>query len=329
MKTPRSSASSWAWIFGCAVLFLIAAVILPLIGPTGIDMQRVFAKSAPDYGIFVELRITRVLLGLLAGGALALGGGLFQAMLRDSLATPYTLGVSAGAALGAVLVLALDLERILGFPALWLGSMLGAGAVLALVAGASWKGGYISGVRLLLTGISLNSICSAFILLIYGVVRERRSFSITQWLLGSVDSVSYTALFVFAVAVALSCAVLLRQARAWNLIAIGETWAASRGVDLRRVMLTGYVCGSVLTAGAIALTGPIGFVGLIVPHLVRSRISPDNRLLLPCSFLLGGVLLAACDAIGRVVLAPAELPAGAVMAVIGGPYLVWVVRRRF
>ena len=94
-------------------------------------------------------------------------------------------------------------------------------------------------------------------------------------------------------------------------------------------MLTGYVCGSVLTAGAIALTGPIGFVGLIVPHLVRSRISPDNRLLLPCSFLLGGVLLAGCDAIGRVVLAPAELPAGAVMAVIGGPYLVWVVRRRF
>jgi len=190
MKAPQSSASSFGWISGCAVLFIVAAVILPLIGPTGIDMQRVFAKAAPDYGIFVELRITRVLLGLLAGGALALGGGLFQAMLRDSLATPYTLGVSAGAALGAVLVLALDLERILGFPALWLGSMVGAGAVLAMVAGASWKGGHISGVRLLLTGISLNSVCSAFILLIYGVVRERRSFSITQWLLGSVDSVS-------------------------------------------------------------------------------------------------------------------------------------------
>jgi iron complex transport system permease protein len=329
MKAPQSSARPVAWISGCGLLFLVAAVILPLIGPTGIDLQRVFAKAAPDYGIFVELRITRVLLGLLAGGALALGGGLFQAMLRDSLATPYTLGVSAGAALGAVLVLALDLERILGFPALWLGSIAGAAVVLALVAGASWKGGHISGVRLLLTGISLNSICSAFILLIYGVVRERRSFSITQWLLGSVDSVSYTALGIFAVAVAVSCTVLLRQARAWNLIAIGESWAASRGVDLRRVMLTGYVCGSVLTAGAIALTGPIGFVGLIVPHVVRSRISPDNRLLLPCSFLLGGVMLAACDAIGRVVLAPAELPAGAVMAVIGGPYLIWVVRRRF
>ena len=124
------------------VLFVLCAVMLPLVGPTGLDMQRVFAKAAPDYGIFVELRITRVLLGLLAGGALALGGGLFQAMLRDSLATPYTLGVSAGAALGAVVVLALDLERILGFPALWLGSMAGAGAVLVMVAGASWKGGH-------------------------------------------------------------------------------------------------------------------------------------------------------------------------------------------
>jgi len=329
MKRQPPHSSSFTWISGCGILFIVAAVILPLIGPTGINMQRVFAKAAPDYGIFVELRITRVLLGLLAGGALALSGGLFQAMLRDSLATPYTLGVSAGAALGAVLVLALDLERILGFPALWLGSMAGAGVVLALVAGNSWKGGHISGVRLLLTGISLNSICSAFILLIYGVVRERRSFSITQWMLGSVDSVSYTALMAFAAAVVLCCAVLLRQARDWNLIAVGETWAASRGVNLQRVMLTGYVCGSVLTAGAIALTGPIGFVGLIVPHLVRSRISPDNRLLLPCSFLLGGVMLAACDAIGRVVLAPAELPAGAIMAVIGGPYLVWVVRRRF
>src|SRR5580765_7035477 len=116
MKAPQTAASSFAWITGCGLLFLVAAVFLPMIGPTGIDMQRVWAKAAPDYGIFVELRITRVLLGLLAGGALALGGGLFQAMLRDSLATPYTLGVSAGAALGAVLVLALDLERILGFP---------------------------------------------------------------------------------------------------------------------------------------------------------------------------------------------------------------------
>jgi iron complex transport system permease protein len=269
------------------------------------------------------------LLGLLAGGALALTGSLFQSMLRDSLATPYTLGVSAGAALGAVTTIALGLDGLFGFPAAWAGAMAGAAAVLVIVAGASWKRGQLSGARLLLTGIALNSICSAFILLINSVVGDRRSFSITQWLLGSVDSVSYRALLFFGTVVAAASIVVIAQARSWNLLAVGEAWAGSRGADLRRLTITGYCCGSVLTAGAIALTGPIGFVGLIIPHLVRSRISPDNRILMPCSLLLGGVLLAGCDTIGRIVLAPAELPAGAVMAIMGGPYLVWLVRRRF
>ncbi len=317
------------WIWGSAIVFLCAAMLLPWIGSGSINMDRVLAKAAPDYPIFVELRIPRTILGLLAGGALSLTGSLFQSMLRDSLATPYTLGVSAGAALGAVLTFALDLDRILGFPAAWAGAIVGAAVVLLLVAGASWKRGQLSGVRLLLSGIALNSICSAFILLINSLVRDRRSFSILQWLLGSVDAVSYRALFIFGFVVLITSLAVISQARGWNLLAVGETWAGSRGADLRRLTITGYCCGSVLTAGTIALTGPIGFVGLIVPHLVRSGISADNRILMPCSLLLGGVLLASCDTIGRIVLAPAELPAGAVMAIIGGPYLVWLVRRRF
>jgi iron complex transport system permease protein len=304
-------------------------MVLPCIGPSSISLERVLAKVSPDYPIFVELRLSRTLLGLFAGGALSLAGCLFQSMLRDSLATPYTLGVSAGASLGAVLTLAFDLDRLIGLPATWIGAIAGAAIVLLILGGASWKGGQLSGARLLLCGISLNGVCSAFILLTDSVVREQRSFSITQWLLGSVDAVSYRALLIFGAAVAIASAVIIRQARAWNLLAVSEAWASSRGVDMRRLMITGYCCGSVLTAGAIALTGPIGFVGLIVPHLVRSRISPDNRVLMPCSLLFGGVLLASCDTIGRLVLAPAELPAGAIMALIGGPYLVWLVRRRF
>jgi iron complex transport system permease protein len=319
--------SGWIWI--SAILFTSAALLLPWIGSGSISMDRVLAKASPDYPIFVELRVSRTLLGLLAGGALSLTGSLFQAMLRDSLATPYTLGVSSGAALGAVITFALGLDRLVGSPAAWAGAMAGAAGVLIIVASASWKQGQLSGIRLLLSGIALNSICSAFILLINSVVRDRRSFSITQWLLGSVDSVSYRALSVFAAVVIVTSIIVITQARGWNLLAVGENWAGSRGADLQRLTITGYCCGSVLTAGAIALTGPIGFVGLIVPHLVRSRISPDNRILMPCSLLLGGVLLASCDTIGRIVLAPAELPAGAVMALVGGPYLVWLVRRRF
>ena len=330
MTGVRSTASGGiAWVAASAAIFLLAVLLLPWVGSGAISMERVLAKAAPDYPIFVQLRVSRTLVGLLAGGALSLTGSLFQAMLRDSLAEPYTLGVAAGAALGAVLTLAFDLDRIAGFPATWIGAILGAAVVLLIVGGAAWKRGQLSGVRLLLSGIALNSICAAFILLINSIVRDRRSISITQWLLGSVDAVSYRAVFVLGAIVLVTSLVVISQARAWNLLAVGESWAASRGADLRRLTIIGYCSGSLLTAGAIALTGPIGFVGLVVPHLVRSRISADNRILMPCSLLLGGVLLAACDTLGRIVLAPAELPAGAVMAIIGGPYLVWLVRKRF
>lgn len=318
-----------AWIGGSAAAFLLAAAVLPWIGAGEINWQRVLTHAAPDYPIFVELRLTRTLLGLLTGGALSLAGSLFQAMLRDSLATPYTLGVSAGASLGAVLTLVLGLDHVLGFPASWAGSLAGAALVLLIVGGASWKNGHPSSARLLLSGIALNSVCSAFILLISSVASERQSFSIMQWLLGNVNSVSYQALALFGLTVLVFSAIALSQARGWNLLAVGEHWAASRGANLRVLMVVGYGCGSVLTAGAVALTGPIGFIGLIVPHIVRSRISPDNRILMPCCLFLGGVLLASCDTIGRLVLSPAELPAGAVMALLGGPYLVWLVRKRF
>lgn len=290
---------------------------------------RVLAREIPDYPIFMELRVSRTLLGLLVGASLSLTGALFQAMLRDSLATPYTLGVSSGASLGAIISITAGLPGVMGLPAVWLGALAGAALVLALVASAGAHAGQLSSYRLLLTGISLNGICSALILMIHSVAREYRSISITQWLLGNIDSIRYTALAAFSIVAAICAAVLLSRAREWNLLMVGETWAATRGVDPARLMRTGFLCGSVLTASAIAVSGPIGFVGLIVPHLVRSRISPDYRVLMPCSFLLGGVLLAIADAIGRVILAPAELPAGAIMALLGGPYLVWLVRKRF
>jgi iron complex transport system permease protein len=317
------------WLGFSLAAFLVSLVLLPWAGPAPVSVERVLSLQPPDYPIFLELRLSRTLLGLLVGGSLSLAGALFQAMLRDSLATPYTLGVSSGASLGAILSITAGLPSMMGLPAVWLGALGGAAAVLALVAGVSSQQGQLSSHRLLLTGISLNGVCSAMILMIHSVAREHRSISITQWLLGNIDSIRYPALGGFAaVAVPVSW-ILISRARQWNLLMVGEAWAATRGVDPSALMRTGFLGGSLLTATAIALSGPIGFVGLIVPHLVRSRISPDYRLLMPVSFLLGGVLLAVADAIGRVVLAPAELPAGAIMALLGGPYLVWLVRRRF
>ena len=309
-------------------LFLAAALLLPWVGAGPISLARVLRHQAPDYEILLQLRLSRTLLALIAGGALALAGALFQAMLRDALATPYTLGVSAGASLGAVAVIAVGWETFWGIPMTWIGALVGALGVLVLVLGGAFTQRQISAFSLLLTGIAINSICAAFIIILSGFANLSRSFSIARWLIGSIDATSYVSLAVLATVVLLVSSAILAQARSWNLLAVGERWAASRGVRVSALLVQGYIFGSILAAGAIALTGPIGFVELIVPHLVRSRISPDHRVLMPCAFLLGGTLLALCDAIGRIVVPPAELPAGAVLALIGGPYLVWVIRHR-
>jgi iron complex transport system permease protein len=315
-------------VLGSLALFLAAALILPWIGAGSISPMRVWHRQSPDYEILLQLRVSRTLLALIAGGALSLAGTLFQAMLRDALATPYTLGISTGASLGAVTVIALGWESFFGIPMTWIGALTGAFLVLLIVIGGAFRRRQFSAFSLLLTGMAINSICAAFILILSGFAGLSRSFSITRWLIGSIDATSYSSLAILAVVVTVVSSLILLQARNWNLLAVGERWAASRGARVGTMLAQGYILGSILMAGAIALTGPIGFVELIVPHLVRSRISSDHRILLPCAFFLGGTLLAVCDTLGRIVIPPAELPAGAVLALIGGPYLVWIIRQR-
>jgi len=311
-----------------ALAFAVAAALLPFVGPFDLDLSRVAARQEPDWSIFVQLRVSRVLLGLFAGGALALSGTLFQAMLRDALAEPYTLGISAGASLGAVVTIWYGWQQIAGLPAIWVAALAGAGVVLLIVVGGALQQRRVSAFGLLLSGLAANGVCSAGIIVILGLAGVNQSFSISRWLIGSLDAVDYRALGVFLLVIAVAGGVVVKQARAWNLMSVDPAWASTRGANVTALTLTGYGAGAVLTAATVALTGPIGFVGLVVPHLVRTRIGSDHRVLLPCAFLGGGVLVSACDAIGRVVTAPAEVPAGAVMAVIGGPYLIWVLRQR-
>jgi iron complex transport system permease protein len=316
------------WILLFAGVFVAAALLLPFVGPFALSLARVRAHQEPDWSILVQLRLSRTLLGLLAGGALALAGALFQAVLRDALASPYTLGISAGASLGAVVSLWRDWHQIVGLPAIWVSALVGAAIVLVLVVGAALQQRRLSSFSLLLSGLAANSVCSAFIIVIYGFVSSNKSLSISHWLIGGLEAVDYATLAGFAVTVVIAAAIVIQQAKSWNLMAVDPAWAATRGAQVTRLTLSGYVAGSVLTAIAVALTGPIGFVGLVVPHLVRTRIGADHRVLMPCAFLGGGILLAACDAIGRIVMAPSEVPAGAVLAIVGGPYLVWILRQR-
>lgn len=316
------------WIAASATAFLLAAVLLPFVGPSPLDLSRVWRREAPDWSILVHLRLSRTLLGLFAGAALALGGSVFQTMLRDALATPYTLGVSTGASLGAVTAIALGWDGVGGVPAVWAGALAGAAAVLLLVIGATARQREVSPFALLLAGVATNSICSALILLVHGLSGMSTSFAITRWLIGSLDAIEYGPLLILIATVSVLAGVIIRRGREWNLLGVGDAWAGTRGTDVRRLTSFGYISGSVLAAITVAVTGPIGFIGLVVPHLVRVRVSADDRVLMPCAFFLGGVLLASCDALGRVVLAPAEVPAGAITACLGGPYLIWLVRNR-
>jgi iron complex transport system permease protein len=312
----------WTVLAVCGALAVAAGLGMPLIGSASISYAKAWAGGMPDHAILFEIRLPRVLLSMLAGGALALGGVLFQALLRDALATPYTLGVSSGASLGAVIAICVGLQSI------WVASMVGAGLTLFLVLGVSLDRRGLSPFTLLLAGVTINSICMAGILFLHSFATFGESFAISRWLMGGVESVPMSSLGWLTLCVAPLAFYCFLTARDWNLIAVGEDWAAARGVNTARTLLKGYVIGSVLTGAVTALTGPIGFVGLIVPHALRLAFGADHRLLAPASFLVGAAFLAICDTISRVALAPAEVPVGVITSMVGGPLFIWILRTR-
>lgn len=311
-----------------ALAMLCAAALTPLLGSADIDLTAALLGRSPDREILFQTRLPRVILSLLTGGALAVSGVLFQALLRDALATPYVLGVSSGASLGAVIAIAAGWSQIFGFQAVWFCAVTGAFLTLLLVAQTATRRGGLSSFTLLLTGVTINSMAMALILLIHSFVGFRQSFAITRWLMGAIDLAPYHQLALLACAVLGAVLIAFLKSREWNLLALGEDWAAARGLSPSRELLKGYILGSFLAGSVTALTGPIGFVGLIVPHAIRLIAGADHRLLLPCSFFLGATFLALCDMLARTVLAPDEIPVGVVTALIGGPCFIWMLRRR-
>ncbi len=324
----HSAPRFWPAVAATAAVALAALCTTPLIGSTSIDFARAFAGLSPDHEILFGTRLPRVLLALLAGGTLAVAGVLFQALLRDALATPYTLGISTGASLGAVLAISLGWRTVGQLPAVWVAAFAGASLVLFLVLGIASEGRRLSSFTLLLAGISINTICLALILFLQYTAQFAQSFAIVRWLMGGLETTDYSVLAALAAAVALPVAYVFLRARDWNLMAVGEDWAAARGVSVPKLMFTGYLAGSFMTGSVTALTGPIGFVGLIVPHALRLKFGADHRVLVPCSFFTGAAFLAVCDTIARTALAPTEIPVGIVTALLGGPFFIWLLRSK-
>jgi iron complex transport system permease protein len=318
----------WLAVAISAAVAVATLCVAPLIGSVSIDFARAFAGQSPDKEILFYTRLPRVLLALLAGGTLAVAGVLFQALLRDALATPYTLGISSGASLGAVIAICLGWRAVAGLSAVWICSFAGSALVLLLVLGIASEGQRMSSFTLLLAGISINTICLAAILFLQYIANFGQTFAIVRWLMGGIDAVEYSTLAWLAAATLPAVTFIFLKARDWNLMAVGEEWAAARGVNVSRLILTGYLLGSFVTGSVTALTGPIGFVGLIVPHALRLRLGADHRVLIPCSFLLGAAFLAVCDTLARTVLAPTEVPVGVVTALLGGPFFIWLLRSK-
>ena len=318
----------WGALALSAAVLVIIAIVAPLIGSAHVDYGRAWAGISPDHEILFYVRLPRVLLALIAGGTLAVTGVLFQAILREPLAEPFTLGISSGSSLGAVLAICFGWNTVFGAPATWVAAFTGAAATLVLVLTIAFERRRVSSFTLLLAGVSINSISMATILFLHNVATFSQSFAITRWLMGGLDALEYRVLAGLGAVILPVIFLVFWRARDWNLLAVGEEWASSRGVHATRMLVAGYIAGSLMTGSVTAFTGPIGFIGLIVPHGLRILFGADHRVLVPCSFLLGASFLIVCDTVARTVLSPTEVPVGVITAMLGGPFFIWLLRSK-
>ena len=316
-------------------LAVVTCLLAPLVGSTPISFSRVFDRSIPfidnvDAQIFFVARMPRVLAGAVVGAALASAGVVLQALLRNALATPFTLGVSAGAALGAILAISFGAAITLGpFSAVPLASLVGAILAASIVYGLATKPGRpMSTSVLLLAGVTLNSFFSALILFVQYMSDFTETFRTVRWLMGDLDVGSFAPVLGALPLLLAAFAVFAMLPSSLNLLSVGAEQAATRGVDVAHVQRLAFVSSALATAAAVSLAGPIGFVGIVVPHLVRLMVGVDHRIVLPASALFGAAFLVACDVIARTVLAPVEVPVGIVTAMLGGPFFLWLLVRK-
>jgi iron complex transport system permease protein len=320
--------------FPFLALFLLLGVGLPWIGAEKLEIKEVLAfvggEWTADGMIFFQIRLPRVWMGLLAGGALGLAGAALQVMFRNPLAEPWTLGIAGGASLGAFIA------RVCPF--LWFAAgplntsqllaLAGAGGALALVLSVARRPGGAGAQTLLLAGVTLGVISGGAIMVISGFISPWKLAEFHRWLLGGLDAADWRQVGTLAILAGPGLAILARHRRDYNPLGLGEEMAAGQGVDVAHVRRWTAIGAGLASAGVAAVAGPIGFVGLLAPHAVRRIVGPDMRVALPCSFLFGGALLAACDALGRWAAAPLEVPVGALTAVLGGPFFLWLLARR-
>jgi iron complex transport system permease protein len=324
-----------ATVASFGALTIAVCLTAPLIGSTTIHLSRVFDRTIPfadnvDAQVFFVARLPRVLASALVGSAFAIAGVVFQAFLRNPLASPDTLGVSSGATLGAVVVITFHIDTaVLGVSAVPVATFAGAAGALGIVYAMSIaRRRGTSSTVLLLAGVALSAFLGALNRFIQVLGDYTDTFRSIRWMMGSMDVGSYTDIVVALVPIAAACIAIGTLPRELDLVSIGAEAAESRGVDVRKAERVALVSASLLTGSAVSLGGPIPFVGIIVPHIVRLIVGADHRLVLPAAALFGGAFLVICDVIARTAFGAAGMPVGAITAFLGGPFFLWLLFRR-
>ncbi len=279
--------------------------------------------------LFFRLRLPRVIMAALVGASLAIAGAALQALFRNPLADPFTLGVSGGGAVGASVAIAMGWgARVSGIPIVFVAAFCGAMLAVLVVHQIARSGSVMPPGALLLAGVVLNLIAAAAVLTIQYIADPSRALQILRWMVGSLDIVGFDTIVRMTVFLIPGWIGLLAYSRDLHLLAIDEETAQSMGVPVRRSEITVHILCSLVVAVTVAVGGTIGFVGLIVPHAVRMLFGEDLRIVLPGSLLLGAAFLVAADTIARTALTATELPVGAVTALMGGPVFLWLLKRR-
>ncbi len=310
------------------LLLAAAAAVSLAVGRQHLDFSGL-ASDAFARTLFLRLRLPRVLMGLLIGGSLSLAGAALQALFRNPLADPFTLGVSGGGAFGASVAIALGWgARLFGIPMVFLASFAGAMLAVSAVRFIARMGAVTMPGALLLSGVVVNLVSSAAVLTVQYAVDPNSALRILRWIVGSLDVVGLEPIGRMLLLLAPGWVALLAFSRQLHLIAIDEDTAATLGVNVRRCESIVHILCALIVGVSVAMGGAIGFVGLIVPHAVRLMFGEDLRIVLPGSLLLGGAFLMLADALARTILPSGELPVGAITGLLGGPAFLFLLRRR-
>ncbi|MBU1087594.1 MAG: iron ABC transporter permease [Candidatus Omnitrophica bacterium] len=326
-----------AWLFlvlGLMFILLAVGLCALSVGATKIlssDVLKFFTSpdiTSVNYSILFNVRLPRIILGFAVGSALSLAGVILQGMFRNPLVEPYTLGISGGAALGVCLNIAFQINKTLGIISMPISGFLGSGLVIVFVYFLSYRKGVLKIQGLLLSGVMISFICSSLFMLIMAVMRVEDLHGIIFWTMGSLEQSSWLLIKIMVLISFIGLAVSYVFCKQLNAFSLGAEHAMHLGINTQRTQKILFLLTSLLTGASVSVAGIIGFVGLVMPHLVRLFTGGDHRILLICSYLAGGIFLIASDAIARSIISPLELPVGVITGIIGGTIFIYALNKK-